>query len=161
MKLSVVVIAAILAVIAPGAGRSEGTGPAVLRGAVKQELVLDEALMTSFPPVTVDVTYEIGQGKKSGRYTGVLLWGLLEKAVTIDEPAKNAALKHTLLITGRDGYVVALALGEIDPHYEGKSVIVAYTGGEPPASFGSLRLVVPGDAHGGRSVRDVASIEVR
>src|SRR5262249_33294552 len=41
---------------------------------------------------------------------GVLLWTLLEKAQTIDEPGKNASLKHTLLITGRDGYAVALAL---------------------------------------------------
>ena len=79
----------------------------------------------------------------------------------IDEPGKNASLRHTLLIAGRDGYAVALAFGEIDPHYEGKSVILAYAGGEPPVSFGALRLVVPGDAHGGRSVRDVAAIEVK
>jgi len=38
---------------------------------------------------------------------GVLLWTLLEKAQTIDEPGKNASLKHS---TGRDGYAVALAL---------------------------------------------------
>jgi hypothetical protein len=55
----------------------------------------------------------------------------------------------------------ALALGKIDPHYEGKLVIVAYAGGEPPASFSALRLVVPGDVHGGRSVRDVSIIELR
>jgi len=89
------------------------------------------------------------------------LWTLLEKAHPIDEPGKNASLKHTLLITGRDGYAVALALGEIDPHYEGKQIIIAYEGGEPPASISSLRLVVPGDVHGGRSVRDVAKIELR
>ena len=53
-----------------------------------------------------------------------------------------------------------MALGELDPHYEGKSVILAYAGGDPP-SFSALRLVVPGDAHGGRSVRDVSSIELR
>jgi hypothetical protein len=51
---------------------------------------------------------------------------------------------------------VALALGELDPNYEGKLVILAYEGGEPPASSTALRLVVPGDVHGGRSVRDVA-----
>ena len=27
-------------------------------------------------------------------------------------------------------------------------MIIAYAGGSPPASFASLRLVVPGDAHG-------------
>jgi hypothetical protein len=132
----------------------------VLQGAVKQRLVLDDPLLKSLPAVTVDVTFETGQGKKSGRYTGVLLWALLEKAEAIDEPGKNASLKHALLITGRDGYAVALAMGEIDPHYEGKQVIVAYSGGEPPASMAFLRLVVPGDVHGGRSVRDVATIEL-
>jgi hypothetical protein len=59
------------------------------------------------------------------------------------------------------GYAVALAIGELDPHYEGKSVILAYAGGDPPATAAQLRLVVPGDVHGGRSVRDVAAIEVR
>ena len=137
-----------------------GEDRAVLRGSVKQELILDEVLLKSLPAVTVDVTFETGEGKKSGSYTGVLLWSLLEKAVPIDEPGKNASLRHTLLIAGRDGYAVALAFGEIDPHYEGKSVILAYAGSEPPASFGALRLVVPGDAHGGRSVRD-ADIDLR
>ena len=56
---------------------------------------------------------------------------------------------------------VALALGEIDPHYAGKVVILAYQGGQPPSSAGSLRLIVPGDAHGGRNVRDVVRIEVK
>ena len=113
------------------------------------------------PAVTVDVTFETGEGKKSGRYTGVLLWALLEKAGPIDEPGKNAQLRHTLLITGRDGYAAALALGELDPHYEGKSVILAYAGGRAGRLVRALRLVVPGDAHGGRSVRDVSSIELR
>jgi hypothetical protein len=48
----------------------------------------------------------------------------------------------------------------VDPRYEGKQVIVAYSGGEPPASMAFLRLVVPGDVHGRRSVRDVATIEL-
>jgi hypothetical protein len=155
----VAMTALLLAVIAPAVAWGEDR--AVLRGSVKQELILDEALLKSLPAVTVDVTFETGDGKKSGSYTGVLLWSLLEKAVPIDEPGKNASLRHTLVIAGRDGYAVALAFGEIDPHYEGKSVILAYAGGEPPVSFGALRLVVPGDAHGGRSVRDVAAIEVK
>lgn len=162
MRLSrVAAVALLLAVIAPANGRSEGPERAILRGAVKQQLVLDEALLRSLPAVNVDITYETGQGKKSGSYTGVLLWALLAKAAPIDEPGKNASLRHTLLVTGRDGYAVALAFGEVDPHYEGKSVILAYAGGQPPASFGALKLVVPGDAHGGRSLRDVATIEIR
>jgi hypothetical protein len=155
------VVAALLSAVAPVLALGEATKPAVLRGAVKQELVLDETLLRSLPSVNVDVSFDTGEGRKSGSYTGVLLWTLVEKAGTVDAAGKNARLQHTLLITGRDGYAAALALGEIDPHYEGKRVVLAYGGGEPPASFSSLRLVVPGDAHGGRSVRDIASIEVR
>jgi hypothetical protein len=74
---------------------------------------------------------------------------------------KTRKLRYTLIVTGRDGYAVALAIGELDPLYEGKSVILAYAGGEPPVSSTTLRLVVPGDVHGGRSVRDVSTIEVQ
>jgi hypothetical protein len=87
--------------------------------------------------------------------------GIARKSRGYGWARKNSNLKHTLLITGRDGYGVALALAEIDPHYEGKQIIIAYAGGEPSASMSSLRLVVPGDVHGGRSVRDVATIELR
>jgi hypothetical protein len=123
--------------------------------------VLDDPLLRSFAPTTIDVTFETSEGEKSGRYTGVLLWALIEKAGLVDDVGRNASLRHTLLVTGRDGYAAALAVGELDPHLEGKSVILAYDGGEPAASRTALRLVVPGDAHGGRSVRDVATIEVR
>ena len=133
----------------------------MLEGAVEQRLVLDDRLLKSFPAVTIDVTFETGEGKKTGRYTRALLWSVIERAGLVDDAGKNASLKHTLLVTGRDGYAVALALGELDPHYEGKSVILAYDGGEPPASSTALRLVVPGDVHGGRSVRDVATIDIR
>jgi hypothetical protein len=40
-------------------------------------------------------------------------------------------------------------------------VILAYAGGDPAASAAQLRLVVPGDDRGGRSIRDVAAIEIR
>lgn len=53
-------------------------------------------------------------------------------------------------------------MAELDPNFEGKQVIIAYErNGEPiPGNIG-LRLVVPGDKHGGRSVRDVIRIDVR
>jgi len=54
----------------------------------------------------------------------------------------------------------AMVLGKLDPQYPGKSVIPAYAGADPPASFSALRLVVQVDVHGGRSVRDVSRIEL-
>ena len=54
---------------------------------------------------------------------------------------------------------MALAIGELDPHLEGKRVLAAYARNDKPLP--SLRLVVPADARGGRSVRDLVAAEVR
>ena len=63
------------------------------------------------------------------------------------------------MVRGGDGYAVALAIGEIDPAFENKQVVLADAqDGQPLAA---ARLVVPGDAKAGRSVRGVAAIEVR
>jgi hypothetical protein len=43
---------------------------------------------------------------------------------------------------GADGYSVALAIGELNPHYEGKLVILAYAGGEPPHVDAMQRVAV-------------------
>ena len=52
-------------------------------------------------------------------------------------------------------------MAEIDPEFEGKQVLLAYPMDDHAIGVGRLRLVVPGDKRGGRSVRDVARIEVR
>jgi hypothetical protein len=44
----------------------------VLQDTVKQRPILDDALLRSLLAVTIDVTFETAQGKKSGRHTGVL-----------------------------------------------------------------------------------------
>jgi hypothetical protein len=132
MRRSLVVIAGLLlAVMVPDLGSAQPGEPAVLEGAVRQRLVLDEALVKSLPAIAIDVTFETDKGKSSGHYIGVPLWSLLERAGLVDDPGKNTNLKHTLRITGRDGYAVALAIGELDPNYEGKSVILAYAGSNP------------------------------
>jgi hypothetical protein len=60
---------------------------------------------------------------------------------------------------GRDGYVVALAIAEIDPGFEGKQVLIATTqDGKPLAA---PELVVPGDRRAGRRVHDLVGIEVQ
>ena len=70
-------------------------------------------------------------------------------------------LRHTIVVTGRDGYAVVLALAEIDPEFEGKQVVLAYRRDGQPMNGHELRLVVPGDRRGGRSVRDVVRIDLR
>ena len=87
---------------------------------------------------------------------------MLSNAGIVDQGGKSAHLHHTIIVTGRDGYAVALALGEIDPKFENKSVILAYAkDGQPLDPSMGIRLIVPGDQHGGRSVRDVVKIELQ
>ena len=70
-------------------------------------------------------------------------------------------MAKVLIATGRDGYTAALALAELDPVFEGKEVLIATTADGHAPEDGGLRLVVPGDQRGGRSVRDVVRIVVR
>ena len=131
-----------------------------MTGRIEKPRSLVLADLTALPPVTVEVTRAGGQGpQQKTAYTGALLWTLVEGAEPVDEAGEHSRLRHTLLARGRDGYAVALAIGELDPGFEGKQVLVPYAqDGKPLAA---LRLVVPGDARGGRGVRDLVADEVR
>jgi DMSO/TMAO reductase YedYZ molybdopterin-dependent catalytic subunit len=48
------------------------------------------------------------------------------------------------------------------PDFEGKSAILAITeNGQPLPPEDGIRLIVPGDKHGGRAVRDVVKIDIQ
>lgn len=110
-------------------------------------------------PVSVEVSYLTGHGEEHARFTGVPLWALLNQAKLVEGEGKNAKLRHSVLVTGEDGYAAALALGEFDPEIEGKSVLIAYERDGKPTE--GLQLVVPGDKRGGRYVHDVVHVEVK
>jgi hypothetical protein len=87
-----------------------------------------------------------------------LLCSLIAGAGGIDDGSKGAELRHAIRITAKDGYVVVTSTGEIAPDFGGKAVLVAYErNGKPLDGF---RIVMPGDNHGGRNVRDVTTIRV-
>jgi len=109
--------------------------------------------------VSAEVAYLTGHGEEHGRFTGVPLWTLLGEAQLADETGKLSGLRHSLLVTGRDGYSVALAYGEVDPEFEGKAVLLAWQ--RDGKELETPQLVVPGDKRGGRYVHDVVHIEVK
>lgn len=131
-------------------------------GAVKQTLRLTAAELRKMPSVTIDVAYE-AQGKiQKSRFTGVLLLDVLNKAGVVDGEGKGGRFRRVAEVAGGDDYVIAVALGEIEPNLEAKQVLVAYLrDGKPIDPAGSVRLVVPGDKHGARGVRDVVRITVK
>ena len=146
---------------APAADAAAGASLSI-SGRVQHPQSLSLADLQKLPPTNVQVSFVTGHGTEAGTFTGVLLWTLLGGAGLIDEAGKNARLRHTIVVTGRDGYAVALSLGEIDPDFEGKPAILAYAkDGIPLDASDGIRLIVPNDKHGGRAVKDVAGIEVR
>ncbi len=150
---------------APDAMRMEPAGPRadsttlVIEGRVAHPSTLDIAALQALPAASVALDTTTNDGVHHATYKGVLLWTLLDAAGPLDEPGRKTFLQHTVLARGQDGYAVALAIGEIDPKFEGKQALVAYAQDDRPLP--SLRLVLPGDRRGGRSVHDLAGLEVR
>lgn len=154
-------LAAALALLITGALADDASAPQtiMLTGAVKNPGAVTLEELMKLPPVDVTVTQETDHGPVTGSFRGALLWTVISQAQPIDGPEKNAYLRHTILVSGSDGYAAALSQGEVDPRLEGKQVILAYAkDGQPFAGF---RLVVPGDAHASRGVHDIAIIEVK
>ena len=150
-------LAALLLAGCPSAVFAQGL---VIAQSVEQTQTIDRSVIEQLPAVEQQVSFLTGHGNERGAYTGALLWSLLERRETLSGDPRGR-LRRTVAVTGRDGYVAVLALAEIDPEFEGKRVILAYRRDGQPLPGDELRLVVPGDRRGGRSVRDVVKIELR
>jgi DMSO/TMAO reductase YedYZ molybdopterin-dependent catalytic subunit len=151
-------LAAVLAVCATTASAQEP--PAVtVSGTVQHPLTLTIADLKAMPAVDIAVSQETDRGPAQGKFRGALLWAVIDKAGLSNGAQKNAYLRHTILVSGSDGYAAALGEGEIDPKLEGKQVVLAYEKDGAPLT--APRLVVPGDAHAARGVHDVVSVEVK
>jgi hypothetical protein len=98
-------------------------------------------------------------GQQTHRWSGPLLLDVLAAANVTDAPGKKTHMRHIILARGADGYIVAVAIGEIEPIGEGKQVIVATREDDKPLA--APRLVVPGDSHLARGVRDLQGLEVQ
>jgi len=132
-----------------------------IRGEVERRLTLSLDDLKQMEQTKVRVRYQTHSGTEAATFSGVLLWNLLEQAQLSDDGEKSSMLRRVVRVEGRDGYSIVLAAGEIAPDFEGKRVIIALAKNGMPLGDDGLRLVVPGDKRGGRSVRDVVRIVVR
>jgi hypothetical protein len=121
-------------------------------------LTLDELARLSTVQITVAFLTEHGVHQAS--FAGPLLWTVLQRAGAIDPAKPREEVSRSIVITGRDGYRAVLALAEIAPEFEGKQVLLAERMDDHDLGADHLRVVVPLDKRGGRSVRDVTRIEV-
>jgi DMSO/TMAO reductase YedYZ molybdopterin-dependent catalytic subunit len=149
---------------AASGGKVADTHGIAIDGAVQHPRSLTLVALEREPATTEAVSLKTHKGAMTGKYTGVLLWTLLQQAVIKLTPGvKNDILRHTIMVAGRDGYEVALSVAEIDPKFGGDRAMIAYAmdGEALPHGRGSARLIVPTDKAAGRAVFDVASITVR
>jgi hypothetical protein len=116
--------------------------------------------LAALKPVTQRVAFLTGQGEQQNEWTGPLLWDVLAASGVADaiKPAEHVRL--AVRVTGADGYTAVVALAEISPQFAGRPIQLAdHLNGALLPDHG-LRLVVPGDKRGGRSVRDVVRIDL-
>ena len=117
------------------------------------------------PATTLTATYAAAGKPVTDTYTGVSLWTLLNNTGLITDPTiKNDFLRQYVEAVGSDGYASIFSLGEIDPAFGNRPDLVAYadTGGQlgSDGPDGFARMVVPGDAAGGRYVSNLVKLAV-
>jgi len=106
-----------------------------------------------------DVTLPAGEGG-SHRFTGIPLRAVLERAGFDTAQVHGPALASSMLVVARDGYRVAFGLSDLDSAITGRALLLAYAmdGQLLDVRRGPWQLIVPGDLHGRRSVRQVQEI---
>ncbi len=145
-------IVVLLAVGTPALAQALPDASLSLSGHLAHPRGFSAADLASLPSATADAA-------DGSHFTGMLLWPLLNQAGWVDAPGRKTHLQHVILAHGRDGYTVALSIGELDPNFAGKAILVATAhDGKPLKGF---ELFVPGDSKAGRRVHDLVAIEVQ
>jgi len=135
---------------------ADPAGLVVTKGSGAKVTIPDDEL-SRLP--TIKVAFATDHGARQASFEGPLLWTILDHAGFVDAKF-HGQVRQSVLITGSDGYTAVLALGEISPEFEAKQVILAEREDDKPLGPEHLRVIVPGDKRGGRSVHDVVRIEV-
>jgi hypothetical protein len=110
---------------------------------------------------TTEVEASDHQAKR--RYSGVLVRDILGLVgAPFGDALRGKALSLVVRITANDNYTVVFALAEFDPGFSDRSIILAnQQDGQPlPDKAAPFRIVVPGDTHPARWIRQVRSVEV-
>ena len=149
-----------LIVVAPAIGQTQAS-PATLQisGDIPQAMTLTAADLKAMPRTRVEQD-DHGQTRV---HDGVLISAVLERAgAPVGPGMKGAALTTVVVAHATDGYRVAFSLGELDAALSKHDIIVADTTDGAPLvpPQGPLRLVVPRDSRGARSVRMLTRLHV-
>jgi hypothetical protein len=128
-------------------------------GDLPMPLTLTLANLAAMPRQTVRIPNPDGS---LAVYEGVSLYDVLKKAgVPFGGELCGKALASYVLAKASDGYQVAFTPDEIDPSFGNQTIVIAdhRDGAALSGNQGSLRLVVPNDHEGARSVRMLETLE--
>jgi DMSO/TMAO reductase YedYZ molybdopterin-dependent catalytic subunit len=144
-----------------GAGAALGQAPAAftISGDVAKPVTITAEDIASMP--REKVTVPDANGTKI-EYEGVTLKEVLKRAGVLGNPLRGKALTTYLLAKAQDGYQIVFSLGEVDAEFGDEQILVTdKRDGKPlDAKTGPLRILVPRDHAGARSVRMLTAIEV-
>jgi hypothetical protein len=140
-------------------GQSALAGPSLLVTYQDKKLSLESADLAKLPAKEV----EASDHETKHRYSGVLvrdILGLL--GAPSGDSLRGKSLTLVVRVTGNDNYAVVFALAEFDPGFSDRTIILAdQQDSQPlPENAAPFRIVIPGDTHPARWVRQVKSIEI-
>jgi DMSO/TMAO reductase YedYZ molybdopterin-dependent catalytic subunit len=153
MKTGIVTFLALICV------HSALAAPTLLVTYQDKKLSLESADLGKLPATEVDAL----DHQAKHHYSGVLVRDILGLVgAPSGDALRGKALSLMVRITGNDNYSVVFALPEFDPGFSDRSIILAgKQDGQPlPDNAAPFRVVIPGDTHPARWVRQVKSIEV-
>ena len=117
-------------------------------------------MLGQLPAAHLEIAFETEHGPSHAAFDGPLLWDVLVREGAVDPAKPREQPARAVLVTGSDGYSAVLALGEISPEFANRKVLLAERMNGQPLGPDHLRIVVPGDKRGGRSVRDVVRLAI-
>ena len=153
-------IAALLLSALQMAGQSAQEPKLAVTGDVPTPLALSASDLAAMPREHVEMTEQDGE---KTTYEGVALQEILKKAgIPFGRQMRGKALAGYVLAEAKDGYAVVFSLGELDPDLGGTRILVADKRDSKPLFEyqGPVRLVIPADKEGARSVRMLEKLEV-
>ena len=129
-------------------------------GVAKPALELRLADLAAMPRTTLQMTLD----GKPHSVEGVLVYEVLKKAgQPFGDQMRKAELVKYAVFSAHDGYRALFALPEFDPAFTAASALVAdRMDGQPlPSGKGPLRLVIPGEKTGSRSIFMLERIDIQ
>ncbi len=120
---------------------------------------VDETLLKGLPTIEAVLTAH----GETHRCTGPTLASVLVRmGAPHGDALRGKALTRAVIARARDGYAVLFSLGEIDAGLGAEPAIIATRcdGKAIDPKDGPYRLVLPGEQHLARSVRQLESLEV-